>query len=97
MNSSIKNLLKQYLTNKEYDTYNDILIKEIIYSFVRKIKKREPQFLYSSLVELLEISDKYLEKKDIEILKSFYDLVKTNYQPEFLSEELMEIYIKTNY
>lgn len=94
MNSSIKDLLKKYLTNKEYDDYNEILIKEITYIFVKKIQKIDENFLYSSLVELLESAKIYLSNYDIEILNRFYMLTKSNYSPEMLAEELMKVYNK---
>ena len=94
MNSSIKDLLKKYLTNKEYDDYNEILIKEITYIFVKKIQKIDENFLYSSLVELLESAKIYLPNYDIEILNGFYMLTKSNYSPEMLAEELMKVYNK---
>ncbi len=94
MNSSIKDLLKKYLTNKEYDDYNEILIKEITYIFVKKIQKIDENFLYSSLVELLESAKIYLSNYDIEILNRFYMLTKSNYSPEILAEELMKVYNK---
>ncbi len=94
MNSSIKNLLKKYLTNKEYDDYNEILIKEITYIFVKKIQNIDETFLYSSLVELLESAKTYLSNYEVEILNRFYLLTKSDYSPEILSEELMEIYNK---
>ncbi len=94
MNSSIKDLLKKYLTNKEYDDYNEILIKEITYIFVKKIQKIDENFLYSSLVELLESAKIYLSNYDIEILNGFYMLTKSNYSPEILVEELMKVYNK---
>ena len=94
MNSSIKDLLKKYLTNKEYDDYNEILIKEITYIFVKKIQKIDENFLYSSLVELLESAKIYLSNYDIEILNRFYMLTKSNYSPEILVEELMKVYNK---
>lgn len=94
MNSSIKDILKKYLTNKEYDDYNEILIKEITYIFVKKIQKIDENFLYSSLVELLESAKIYLSNYDIEILNGFYMLTKSNYSPEILAEELMKVYNK---
>lgn len=94
MNSSIKNLLKQYLTSKEYDEYNNILIKEITYIFVKRIQKVEESFLYSSLVELLESAKIYLSNYEVEILNRFYYLTKSDYSPEILAEELMKIYNK---
>ena len=94
MNSSIKDLLKKYLTNKEYDDYNEILIKEITHIFVKKIQKIDENFLYSSLVELLESAKIYLSNYDIEILNGFYMLTKSNYSPEMLAEELMKVYNK---
>ena len=94
MNSSIKDLLKKYLTNKEYDDYNEILINEITYIFVKKIQKIDENFLYSSLVELLESAKIYLSNYDIEILNRFYMLTKSNYSPEILAEELMKVYNK---
>lgn len=97
MNNSIKNLLKEYLNNKEYDTYNNVLIKEITYVFVKKIQKIDNTFLYSSLVELLESAETYLSDYEVEILNKFYDLVKSNYPADVLAEELMEIYKKIKF
>lgn len=94
MNNSIKTLLKEYLDKKEYDSYNEILKKEIIYFYVKKIQRKDENYLYSSLVELIDDAENYLSLKDIEILNKFYNLTKTNYDPEILSEKLIDIYVK---
>lgn len=94
MSNSIKKVLKKYFTNKEYDKYNELLIKEITYIFVKKVQKINSDFLYSSLVELLETVEVYLNRYEYEIFKKFYTLVKADYQSSLLANELMQIYIK---
>lgn len=94
MDDSLKKILKNALENKNYEKYNDILIKEITAIFVKKIKKYNEIFLYSNQLELLENSEIYLDIFEANICKEFYNIQKKDFEPNVLSELLMEIYEK---
>lgn len=92
MNSSLILILKNYIENKEYSKYNELLRQEIISIFVNKIKKYDSTYMYSSMVELLETAEEYLEEKDILNIKHVYNLLKKDYRQEVLSGYLTETY-----
>ena len=94
MNNSLKKILKQKLNEKDFEQYNEILKKEIIIIFVKKVQEKDSFFLYSNLVELLEYVEIYLEDNDIIIFTHFYDLCKRDYKSEDLSIYLTELYEK---
>ena len=48
MNQKITKLLDEYLNKNQYSEYNDVLRKEIIYTFVKKIQKKNKNYLYST-------------------------------------------------
>lgn len=89
----LKDLLKKYLTNKEFDTYNEILIKQIIDLLVKKVQLKNPRFIYSTLIELVDEGQKALNPSDLLILKRVYTLEKQESQAEYIANELMEIYM----
>lgn len=92
MNNSLILILKNYIENKEYSKYNELLRQEIISIFVSKIKVYDSTYMYSSMVELLETAEEYLGEKDILNIKHVYDLLKKDYKPEVLSGYLTETY-----
>ena len=92
MNNSLILILKNCIENKEYSKYNEILRQELISIFVKKIQEIDSTYMYSSMVELLETSEEYLEEKDILNIKHVYDLFKRDYRPEVLSGHLTETY-----
>lgn len=94
MDENIIKLLKNYLEKREYEKYNDILEKEIISIFVKKIQMHNDNFLYSNKVELLEFAEIYLDEYESEICRKFYNISKSGYESEILSEILMNIYEK---
>ena len=91
MSSSINILLKEYLEKKEYELYNEVLIKEISSIFVKKIKEKNKYFLYSNLVELQDSAFVYLNVNLANICRQFYFITR-EYDSLKLSEKLMEIY-----
>lgn len=99
MNNSIRVLIEKYISEQKYKECNEILIKEIIYIFVKKIQELDNTFLYSTLLELVESAKEYLTADETFILKSFYRILNLNYPDELLLKELIEIYdlISKNY
>lgn len=99
MNNSIRVLIEKYISEQKYKECNEILIKEIIYIFVKKIQELDNTFLYSTLLELVESAKEYLTADETFILKSFYRTLNLNYPDELLLKELIEIYdlISKNY
>lgn len=99
MNNSIRVLIEKYISEQKYKECNEILIKEIIYIFVKKIQELDNTFLYSTLLELVESAKEYLTADEAFILKSFYRTLNLNYSDELLLKELIEIYdlISKNY
>lgn len=94
MKDSIKKILKEYLNEKNFSQYNEVLRQEIIRIFVKKIQEKNSFFLYSNLVELLESVENYLDSKDIMIFTRFYDLCKSEYESDELSRYLTDVYEK---
>ena len=94
MTNSIKKILKEYLNEKNFLKYNEVLRMEIISFYVKKIQEKNSFFLYSNLIELLENVEIYLENKDIFVFNHFYDLCNKNYEPELLSRYLTDVYEK---
>lgn len=94
MNNSLKIMLKNYMENKEYLKYNELLRQEIISIFVKKIQEIDSSFLYSSMVELLEVIEEKLTEEDSENFKYFYNLFKKDYEPKDLTEYLTKVYKK---
>lgn len=94
MDNSIKKILKKYLEEKNFSKYNEVLEIEITSYFVDKIREKKPSYLYSTLVELLEIVEKYLDERDIIICTHFYDLCERDYTPEVLANYLTDVYEK---
>ena len=94
MNNSFKLLLKTYLSNNQYEEYNEILRKEIISMYVNKIQEKNASFLYSNIIELLEAVDRYLDKEDILNFNYFYNLLKQDYEEKYLTEYLTRFYKK---
>ena len=92
MNNSVKKELKEYLVKRKFDKYNEILIQEITQIFVKKIRKYESKFVYTNQLELLETVETFLNNYEINVCREFYNSQKSNYEPEFLAEILMEIY-----
>lgn len=88
----IKEKLKEYLNNREYDKYNDVLIKEIKKKITEKIKEKSNMFEYSTLNETLEFAEKNCNEKLIVVIKDFYYAMKEEKEEEKLAEKLMEIY-----
>lgn len=91
MNNEEILLLKKYIENKEFDKYNSVIKKEIIKYFVEEIKKVDSNYLYSSMVELLEDIESYLEIDKVELFKYFYKINKEQYKDEILSNMLTDI------
>lgn len=95
MSNPLKILLENYLEMEEYSKYNELLRQEIISKFVKKVQSKEPYFLYSSMVELLESIEKNLSEKEISDFRYFYDLLKKDYSEKELSVILTEFYKNT--
>ena len=72
MEDSVKKILLKYIEEKDFSKYNDILVKEIISFFVKKIQGIDNSFVYSNLIELLENVEIYLDSSDTYIFNYFY-------------------------
>lgn len=92
MSQKVEVLLKEYLGANQYKEYNEVLRKEITIFFVKKIQKKNKNFLYSTHIELLEASEIYLNKKYESLFRKFHEILKLNIDEKVRSERLMEIY-----
>ncbi len=94
MSDSIKKRLVEYIKEKNFFQYNDILRNEIIKFYVNKMQEKRQSFMYSTLPELLENVEQNLETDDINNFRYFYDLFKKDYEPIVLAKHLTEVYGK---
>lgn len=94
MNQKITKLLDEYLNKNQYSEYNDVLRKEIIYTFVKKIQKKNKNYLYSTQIELEDDVKNMLSTKDSNCFKKFSEVLKLNIDDKLKSERLLEIYDK---
>lgn len=94
MNQKITKLLDEYLNKNQYSEYNDVLRKEIIYTFVKKIQKKNKNYLYSTQIELEDDVNNMLSTKDSNRFKKFSEVLKLNIDDKSKSERLLEIYDK---
>lgn len=92
MSQKVDVLLKEYLSANQYKEYNEVLRKEITIFFVKKIQKKNRNFLYSTHIELLEASEIYLNQKYESLFRKFHEVLKLNIDEKVRSERLMEIY-----
>ena len=94
MNQKITKLLDEYLNKNQHSEYNDVLRKEIIYTFVKKIQKKNKNYLYSTQIELEDDIKNMLSVKDSMRFKKFSEVLKLNIDDKLKSERLLEIYDK---
>ena len=94
MNQKITKLLDEYLNKNQYSEYNDVLRKEIIYTFVKKIQKKNKNYLYSTQIELEDDIKNMLSVKDSMRFKKFSEVLKLKIDDKLKSERLLEIYDK---
>ena len=94
MSEALKKVLLNCINEKNFLKYNELLKKQIIFYFVKKIQEKNKYFLYSNIVELLDCVEMYLSDNDIFIFNHFYDLCKKDYEPEVLSGYLTDVYEK---
>lgn len=94
MNLKITKLLDEYLNKNQYSEYNEVLRKEIIYTFVKRIQKKNKNYLYSTQVELEDDIKNMLSVKDSMSFKKFSEVLKLNIDDKLKSERLLEIYDK---
>lgn len=94
MNLKITKLLDEYLNKNQYSEYNDVLRKEIIYTFVKKIQNKNKNYLYSTQIELEDDIKNMLSVKDSMRFKKFSEVLKLNIDDKLKSERLLEIYDK---
>ena len=92
MNNDLKLKLKVCLKSKNYNEYNKILRNEIINSFVSKIQKNKPEYLYSTLPELVEDVQKNLGEYEKEIILRFYEISSREIEEVSLADKLMDLY-----
>lgn len=94
MREKVEILLNEYLKENQYNEYNNVLKKEIIYFFVKLIQKKNSSYLYGTFPELQEDVERYLNEPYIAIFKKFQRSLKLDVSDKELSNRLLEIYDK---
>lgn len=87
-------LYKEYLENKEYDKCIDFVTNKIVKYIVKEIRRSSWTFYrYTDLFNLLEASEKYLNGKYNENIKSVYRILKSDNVDDIIRTSLLvEIY-----
>ena len=87
-----KEVFKYKLTNKKYNECIDILRKDIINIFEKKIKEKDTFFSYTTTMDLYNKSKEILSEKDVKIAYRLYLLDIMDEIDEYMLDEMMQIY-----
>lgn len=94
MNQELKKLLENYLQKRNYKAYNTVISKEIIRYYVSRIREYDKDYLYSNVIELLDIVEAKLSMKEIIIFRNFYLVQKEDETAEITAMKLTQSFKK---
>ncbi len=90
-----KEILEQKFNEKEYSTCIEMLINEIIRILSNNVKKEKPDFKYTNITNLRNISANYLSSKKQAVAFKLHELmIQDEYSEEQMLAELLMLYKK---
>lgn len=86
--------LKEAFHKKDYFSCIQLLREEIKKQLIEKIQEKNPDYKYSSIIQLKEYALRYLSEEDQDIALKFYYLSYEEFSEKSELNELLNMYEK---
>lgn len=92
MSENLNVLLKEYSIKQDYYSYNNLVKDEIINFLVKKIKLKNPKYIYTDINGLSDVGKTQLNHDEYYCLQRMCSLDKSYEDNEYISDDLIDLY-----
>ncbi|MCI8965067.1 MAG: hypothetical protein HFJ43_01725 [Clostridia bacterium] len=86
------NLINSYINKQDFDKCNNLLKKEIVYIYTKKIRKYNKKYSYSTTVELLDELKSHLSFEECIPYIKFFNILNEDCMKYEKTNKLLQVY-----